>query len=177
VCGILPRSCVHWWAGMIRCRSQIKLYHTSWSRQASCRQGCWILFWASGNCSLARRTYAAKAKQPACGYARRFIRALSFPLPGLAWGLGCLQMESLSFLYRSQAGASPLICSGMLACWHVVVPLSAKQEGTFYQKKSKEEPVAAAASLLLLPGKLRESIHRPIDARPACLGLMSPSNF
>jgi hypothetical protein len=25
-------------------------------------------------------------------------------------------MESLSFLYRSQAGASPLICSGMLTC-------------------------------------------------------------
>lgn len=40
----------------------------------------------------------------------------SFPLPGLAWGLGGLQMESLSFLYRSQAGASPLICSGMLTC-------------------------------------------------------------
>ena len=78
---------------MIRCRSQIKLHHTSWSPHAAGRVPDSV---------LATAVYQEEHMLPRPSNLHAVTGVDSsgpFPFPCLAWpGLSCLQMKSLSFL-------------------------------------------------------------------------------
>lgn len=108
------------------------------------------------------RTYAANAKQHACMLHAVKLRAQKihqppapspfFPLPGL----GCLQMESLSFLYRQQANSHLIGRSQQLPLYSALC-----SSLLFLCRPMQGE--GSARLLLLLPEKLRESSDSHCD--------------